>query len=67
MKAESTVRRKLAYLRKHFIKDNPDLVLVRVAQGIEYGIRWAREDTRGWPSPNLEAVVLAQLIREEID
>jgi hypothetical protein len=47
------------------IEGTNDRVLMRVAQAIEFGIKWARHDVRGWNSPTEEATQLAKLIRHE--
>ena len=65
MKADSTIKRELSSLREDAIERTDDRVLMRVAQAVEFGIRWARHDVKGWNSPTQEATELAKLIRHE--
>jgi hypothetical protein len=64
MKAQSTINRELRRLRK-FIETDSDLLATRVAWAVEHAIRWAREDTGGWPSPLTSARSTVELIRKE--
>lgn len=66
MKPDRTVRRELNRLRRIGIEGNGDPALTRVSQAIEYGIRWAREETRGWDLPLEEAGSLAAIMRQEL-
>lgn len=64
MKADSTIRRELAALRRECIEGSTDPVERRVAQAIETAVRWARHDVRGWPSLRDEARLMARFIRD---
>ena len=43
-----------------------DRILGRIAQAIEYGVRYATLDTRSWSKMANEARLLADLLRREI-
>ena len=53
MKAESTIRKELASLEK-LISRKGSPGTSRLAYIVHEAIRWAREDTRGWPAPSSE-------------
>ena len=51
MKSERTIHQHLRALRRVIEDESTDLVTCRIAYEIETAIRWAREDTVGWPRP----------------
>lgn len=61
----STIRRRVAELRKFIETPGSDPVAVRVAYEVEQAIRWAREDTVGWPTPLASACATAVLIKSD--
>lgn len=63
---KATIKRELKKLRAVIEADGPILLEPRIAQAIEYGIRWATEETVGWPRPVKEASVLAAIVRNEM-
>lgn len=67
IKADRTVKRELARLRK-FIDGAPeDTIEKRMAYTIETAIRWAREPgIREWPAPLEEAMAQAKCLRQEL-
>ena len=64
-KSDATVRRHLSVLRLNLIEGTADPFVSRIAQAIEYGIRWGRSRTVGWPTPTNEALALAQILKTE--
>lgn len=66
MKSKSTLRRTGKSLRK-LIDTTDDPYVRRVAYAMETAIRWAALDTVGWPSMEKEALVLAKLLRDEVE
>lgn len=65
MKADSTIKRELKKLR-HIVENNPDHYEARFAQAMETAIKWAREDTHGWPSPSKEAIEMPKCLKIDL-
>lgn len=69
MKAESTIKRKIAALRR-FRTANDDVpeyqIAVRVAWEIEHVLRSVVEDVRGWPDVVSMAVGCADVIKSDL-
>jgi len=66
IKSDKTVKDRTRELRRYCIEDTCDPLLKRIAQAIEYGIRWSREPVVGWNTPQVEAAQLAEILRKEI-
>lgn len=64
--SDSTLRRRLAELRKFIEAGTNDPVAVRVAYEVEHAIIWARMDTVSWPTPLASAIATADLIRADL-
>lgn len=56
----------LKRLREMIEADSTPSMDGRVAQAIEYGIRWATEKTAGWAKPAEEAQALSRIIQDEM-
>lgn len=65
VKSDSTIRRNLRALRK-ICETSKDPIESRMAQAMESAIRWAREDTRGWPQMDVEAREMTKILRRDI-
>lgn len=63
--SQRTIKRRLKELRA-LIDNDPDPAVQRIAYGMETAIRWATEDTKGWPSPAQESQLLAKMLRQEL-
>jgi hypothetical protein len=63
--SKRTIKKRLTELRD-LVDHNPDPIVQRIAYGMESAIRWATEDTKGWPAPEAEAKLLAKFLREEL-
>lgn len=63
--SQRIVKQALKDLR-HLIDTSDDPCVQRIAYGMETVIRWATEDTVGWPKPAAEAQVLAKMLRDEL-
>ena len=65
MKSKRTHQRHLRELRQ-LIESTTDPVEMRVAYAMEQAVRWAIENTRGWPSLRQEAIDEAYILRKEM-
>lgn len=65
MKAQSSVDREMNRLRR-LCESVDDPLLARIAWEVLHAIRWAREDTTGWPKPTSSAISATNLIREDM-
>jgi hypothetical protein len=65
VKAPSTVRRHLKGLRD-IVETSKDPIEIRIAYAMEQAVRWAVEDTSGWPSLADEARANTQILRNEL-
>lgn len=63
--SQRTIKRRLKELRT-LIDTSKDPCVTRIAYGMECAIRWAIEDTSGWPSPEEEALILGDILRREL-
>lgn len=63
MKSERRVNAAVKRLRLLSVQE--DRLLARVAWEVEHAIRWAREDTQGWPEPDVSVKAGVALIRQE--
>jgi hypothetical protein len=64
-KSDALVKRELRRLRR-FIDSSNDPIDRRIAYVVETAIRWARQDTVGWPTPLKDALANADLLRTEL-
>lgn len=64
--SKSTIKRRLRELRALCEDKTADPIARRVAWESEQAIRWATEDTTGWPKPADSARDTAKLIRQEM-
>lgn len=67
MKADSTIRRELSRLHRFASSGEGTVAERRFAYAIACAIRWARDDTRGWPSPLEDAKAQAQCLANDLD
>lgn len=63
--SEKTIKKSLKDLRT-LVDESRDPAVQRIAYAMETAIRWATEDTKGWPKPDQEAKLLAKMLREEL-
>ena len=63
--SQRTIKRHLKDLRA-LIDANDDPCGHRIAYGMETAIRWVVEDTTGWGKMSDEAVILANILRNEL-
>lgn len=63
-KSERTIKRNLGQLR-NLIDTTEDPVLKRVAYSMENAVRWATENTVGWPGLVQQAVSEAYMLKQE--
>ena len=66
MKAQSTIRRNLKELRA-IIETSNNPIETRIAYAMEQAVRWAVEDTRGWPSLAKDAKDNADILASELN
>ena len=62
-KAESTIKAALSDLRR-CIENTNNKIELRTLQTAEHALRWAVEDTRGWPWPHQDALSMAEWIQK---
>lgn len=48
------------------VETNSDPYVTRTAQAMETAIRWATEETVGWPKPHKEAEEMAQCLKNDL-
>lgn len=65
-KSPATIKRHLKQLRSEVINGD-DPVASRVAYAMEQAIRWATENTRGWPSLAEQARIESAWLRLDIE
>jgi hypothetical protein len=63
IKKPVTVAREIRRLRK-LIDSDPDKVRTRVAYAVETALRWATEDTTGWPPPSKDVLLQADCLKK---
>ena len=49
------------------IDNTKDPITSLIAYGMECAIRWAVEDTKGWGVPSKDALILADMLRKELE
>ena len=65
-KSDRRVSQALKDLRD-LVEEDADPIVRRIAYAVEQGIRWAREDTVGWPDPANDVRADAALLRQELE
>ena len=66
MKAQSTVKKHLRELRALIDSSDDDPATMRIAYAMECAVRWATENTTGWPGLAAEAKILSGLLKKEL-
>lgn len=61
---KTKIRRALKALRK-LAEDGESHRIQRIAQAMETAIRWATEETVGWPTPDREANLVAKCLLDD--
>lgn len=64
---EDKIKRELKKLRTLIENNEDDPVLSRIAYEMETAIRWATEDTTGWPSPREQAISGSKMLKSELE
>lgn len=62
--SQATLKKHLRELR-HVVEHDPDPIVRRLAYQAETSIRWATQDTVGWPTPVKDVLANARLLHEE--
>lgn len=63
---KARIQKEIRTLRRMIESDETDLLECRLAQVAEDTLRWATEDTEGWPSPSKDVVGMAKIVRSDI-
>lgn len=64
--SQRSIQKALKDLRR-LIDASKDPVEMRIAYAMECAIRWATEDTTGWDTPAKDAVMLARMLRTDLE
>jgi hypothetical protein len=65
MKADSTIHRELRRLHRFAQSGEGSVAERRIAYAVACAIRWAREDTKGWPAPLEDVKAQAQCLAND--
>jgi hypothetical protein len=60
-----TLQRELKKLRK-IVETSKDPLETRIAYTIEHAIRWATQETVGWPRPHKEVSDVAKMVEKRL-
>lgn len=63
--SQRTIAKNLKELRS-IIDSNKDPILCRIAYEMETAVRWATENTVGWPSLRQQAIEATDMLRKEL-
>lgn len=66
MKLTAEQRKKQLRALRRLIETDPDPIVTRIAYSMEFAVRYATENTVGWPTLVKEARENAELLRDEL-